>query len=99
MSQEVLVRKRQSVEIQKGEYQTKKLERNLEEVKKKLGRSEEAERVLRQEVEHMETQLGKLKERREELSQTVNRLSAANDKQETLLGSCRSEYRKVQEQA
>jgi hypothetical protein len=48
MNQEVLIRKRESIDIQKGEYQTKKLERNLEEVKKKLVRSEDAERGLRQ---------------------------------------------------
>jgi Na+-transporting NADH:ubiquinone oxidoreductase subunit NqrA len=39
MNQEVIIRKRESIDIQKGEYQTKKLERNLEEVKKKLVRS------------------------------------------------------------
>lgn len=55
------VRKRESIDIQKGEYQTKKLEKNLDEIKKKLTRSEESEKMLRQEVEHMEHQLEKLK--------------------------------------
>jgi len=57
----VQVRKRESIDIQKGEYQTKKLEKNLDEIKKKLTRSEESEKMLRQEVEHMEHQLEKLK--------------------------------------
>jgi len=61
MNQEVQVRKRESIDIQKGEYQTKKLEKNLDEIKKKLTRSEESEKMLRQEVEHMEHQLEKLK--------------------------------------
>lgn len=40
--QEVTNRKRESVDIQKGELQSRKLEKNLEEIKKKLTRSEDS---------------------------------------------------------
>lgn len=39
LTQEVANRKRESVDIQKGELQSRKLEKNLEEIKKKLNRS------------------------------------------------------------
>lgn len=39
LAQEVANRKRDSLDIQKGETQTRKLEKNLEEVRKKLTRS------------------------------------------------------------
>lgn len=50
ISQETQTRMRESVDIQKGEYQTKKLEKNLEELRKKIARSEESEKALKQEV-------------------------------------------------
>ena len=53
LSQEVANRKRDSLDIQKGETQTKKLEKNLQEIRKKLARSEDSERVLKQEIEHL----------------------------------------------
>lgn len=42
LTQEVANRKRESVDIQKGELQSRKLEKNLEEIKKKLNRSEDS---------------------------------------------------------
>lgn len=42
LTQEVANRKRESVDIQKGELQSRKLEKNLEEIKKKLTRSEDS---------------------------------------------------------
>lgn len=67
-------------------------------MKKKLARSEDSERALRQETEHLERDLCKLKERRTELNECLGKLSAANDKTDTELTNLRSDYRRMQDQ-
>ena len=87
ITKETQMRMRESVDIQKGQYQSKKLEKNLEEIKKKLFKSEESEKVLRQQVEHMERELGKLKSKKDLVSQSLTKMVTENDKQDTLLTS------------
>ena len=98
VNQETQGRLRESNDIQKGDYQNGKLQRNLDEIKKKLIRSEQSEKVLKQEVEHMERELSKLKTKREEINQNLNRMVTENDKQDTLLSSYKNEYRKMDDQ-
>lgn len=87
IGQETQNRMRESVDIQKGEYQTKKLEKNLDEIRKKISRSEESEKALKQEVEHMERELAKLKSKRDTINKALTVLINDNDRQDTQLSS------------
>jgi chromosome segregation ATPase len=87
IGQETQNRMRESVDIQKGEYQTKKLEKNLDEIRKKINRSEESEKALKQEVEHMERELAKLKSKRDTINKALTELINDNDRQDTQLSS------------
>jgi chromosome segregation ATPase len=87
IGQETQNRMRESVDIQKGEYQTKKLEKNLDEIRKKISRSEESEKALKQEVEHMERELAKLKSKRDTINKALTELINDNDRQDTQLSS------------
>jgi chromosome segregation ATPase len=98
INQETSIKMRESIDIQKGDYQTKKLEKSLEEIKKKLSRSEESEKVLRQEVEYLERELAKVTAKKDGANATLTKLITENDKQDTFLSSLKNEFRKMEDQ-